>query len=154
MTIHQRSLRPWVTLALSTCVAVSLALPAPASGDVAAGSGHPRRAAVELTTTLRPSGDPDGVGRARVTLNRARARVCADVTWRRIQSPDSAHLHRRSDSQVVVDLSTAVTGGARCTTGVRRSLIRAIAAHPRRYYLNVHNATYPAGAIEGTLRRS
>ena len=54
---------------------------------------------------------------------------------------------------VKIDLTGSVTGGKNCTTGVRKRLIRRILEHPRRYYFNVHNATYPAGAIQGTLHR-
>jgi len=53
----------------------------------------------------------------------------------------------------VVDLTGSVTGGANCATGVSRPLIRRILEHPRRYYFNVHNDAYPAGAIQGTLHR-
>jgi hypothetical protein len=36
---------------------------------------------------------------------------------------------------------------------VSHRLIAAMLAHPRRFYFNVHNATYPAGAIQGVLHR-
>ena len=112
------------------------------------------RAAVHrLETTLRPSGDPDGSGEAHFTLSKARRKVCATVTWQNIQEPDSAHIHRVSDGGVVVDLSGSVTGGAKCRRGVSKRLIGKILAHPRRYYFNVHNQTYPAGAIRGILHR-
>ena len=32
-----------------------------------------------------------------------------------------------------------------------RRLIRRIAERPGRYYVNVHNRAYPAGAVQGTL---
>ncbi|HEU5036495.1 MAG TPA: CHRD domain-containing protein [Nocardioides sp.] len=116
-------------------------------------SPAPRAAAQRLEATLRPSGDPDGSGEAHFTLNRARRKVCATVTWQGIQQPDAAHIHRASDGGIVVDLAGSVTGGATCRTGVPRATIRKILAHPARYYFNVHNPTYPAGAIQGTLRR-
>jgi CHRD domain-containing protein len=111
------------------------------------------RAAQRLEAHLRPSGDPDGSGEARFTLNRARGRVCARVTWEHIARPDSAHIHRVSDGGIVVDLGGSVTGGAHCATGVPAGTIARILRHPGRYYFNVHNATYPAGAIQGRLRR-
>lgn len=112
------------------------------------------RAAVQrLEATLRPSGDPDGSGEAHFTLNKARRKVCATVTWQDIQQPDAAHIHRASDGAIVVDLTGSVTGGSKCRTGVPKRTIRKILGHPRRYYFNVHNATYPAGAIQGTLHR-
>ena len=112
-----------------------------------------RAVAQRLEATLRPSGDPDGSGEAHFTLNKARRKVCATVTWQDIQQPDAAHIHRASDGGVVVDLSGSVTGGAKCARGVAKRKIARILKHPRRFYFNVHNPTYPAGAIQGTLHR-
>lgn len=106
-----------------------------------------------LHARLKPSGDPDGAGTARFRLYPARGKVCARVTWTRIGSPTAAHIHRRSDGVVKVDLTGSVTGGKNCTTGVPKRLVRRILDHPRRYYFNVHTAAYPAGAIQGVLRR-
>ena len=86
-------------------------------------------------------------------LNADRGRVCATITWANIQAPQAAHIHKQSNGEIVVDLTGAVTGGRRCTAGVSSRLVAKIVAHPRRYYVNVHNATYPAGAIQGTLHR-
>ncbi|GAA1136846.1 CHRD domain-containing protein [Nocardioides aquiterrae] len=116
-------------------------------------SPAPRASVQRLEATLRPSGDPDGSGEAHFTLNKARKKVCATVTWQNIEQPDSAHIHRTSDGGIVVDLSGAVTGGSKCRTGVSKRVIKKLLAHPERYYFNVHNPTYPAGAIQGTLTR-
>jgi hypothetical protein len=121
----------------------TLALTGPAAGA--------QTQSVQLQAQLRPSGDPDGSGQATFRLRKAKGKVCATVTWRNIDTPDSAHIHRKSDSGIVVDLSGSVTGGAHCATGVSHKLIGRIIDHPRRYYFNVHNPTYPAGAIQGTL---
>ena len=112
-------------------------------------SALPVRATV-LHATLAPSGDADGSGMAMVTLRPVVRRVCATSSGSDIDKPFAAHIHRRSDGQVVVDLTGAVTGGARCTT-VSRRLARRIAERPGRYYVNVHNRTYPAGAVQGSL---
>jgi CHRD domain len=112
-------------------------------------SALPARATV-LHASLAPSGDANGSGSATVRLRPAPGRVCASISWSAIEDPFAAHIHRRSDGQVVVDLTGSVTEGARCVDAPR-ALIRAIAAHPRRYYVNVHNRTYPAGAIQGPL---
>jgi len=111
------------------------------------------RAVARLSTTLRPSGDADRSGSARLTLDRRHRKVCATITWRDIETPDAAHVHRLSDGGIVVDLHGSVTGGSRCATGVPRRTIARILAHPGRYYVNVHNPAYPAGALQGTLHR-
>lgn len=153
MSITSMPVRRFTTaLALSTCLTGAL------SGAVLTPGAHaddaPSRVAAEvLTAKLRASGDADGSGSATVKLNKAKGKVCATIAWRSIQTPGAAHIHQRSDGAVVVDLSTAVTGGAKCTTGVAKRLIGRILANPRKYYVNVHNATYPAGAIQGNLHR-
>ena len=104
-----------------------------------------------LEARLRPSGDPNGSGEVHLALSRAHHRVCAEVEWHRIGSPDAAHIHRASDGQIVVDLTGSVTGGAHCAHGVSGRLIGRLLAHPRSYYFNVHDAAHPSGAIQGTL---
>lgn len=125
----------------------------PTTGAMAGTADGDRPAAASrLQANLKASGDPDGSGEANFRLLRAKHKICATVEWRKIQDPDSAHIHKVSDGTVVVDLSGSVTGGANCATvGARK--IKRINNHPRRYYFNVHNATYPAGAIQGVLHR-
>lgn len=139
-----------MTLATRAAAAIGAALlllPATTASAVPATS----RATV-LHAHLAASGDADGTGSATVRLRPAVRRVCATISWSRIQTPFAAHIHRHSDDQVVVDLTGSVTGGARCVRAPRR-LIRAIAGRPGKYYVNVHNQTYPAGAVQGTLHR-
>lgn len=153
MSITSMSVRRRTTaLALSACLTGALSGAVLTPGAEASG-GPPQRAAEVLTATLRASGDADGSGSATVKLNKARGKVCATISWRKIQAPAAAHIHRRSDGQVVVDLSTSVTGGAKCATGVAKGVIGSILKSPKKYYVNVHNATYPAGAIQGNLHR-
>lgn len=134
--------------ALTALIAAgSLATPAPAL------TAMPAERAVVLGATLVSSGDPNGSGSASVRFEPARKRVCATLRWRRIKTPVAAHIHRAADGAVAVDLTSAVPDGTGCARGVRRSTIRAILDRPRRYYVNVHNAPYPAGAVQGTLHR-
>jgi CHRD domain len=139
--------------ALVTVSAIALAAAGTLVSSPTDASTAPRAAVQRLETTLRPSGDPNGSGSAHFTLNKARGRVCATVTWRNIGRPDAAHIHRASDGGIVVDLAGSVTGGSKCRTGVSKRTIARILRNPGRYYFNVHNPTYPAGAIQGTLHR-
>lgn len=113
------------------------------------------RAGVRLEADLKgtSTGDPDGSGEAVLRLYKGKRKVCARVEWSAIDAPNAAHIHRRSDGGVVVDLSGSVTDGPRCARKVPKPLIRRITEHPKRYYFNVHNEPYPAGAISGTLHR-
>jgi hypothetical protein len=100
-------------------------------------------------------GDPNGRGHVTITLKRGVGKVCADATWRRIGQPVAAHIHKGGpavDGPVVIDLTSAVTGGHRCVSAAR-PLIRRINAHPKRYYFNIHTGAFPGGAIRGQLHR-
>ena len=138
-------------LALSVCLVAS-ASAATVAVTAETASAQQQVAASRLEAHLKPSGDPNGSGEAKFRISKAKRRVCADVEWHRIATPNAAHIHRRSDGGVVVDLTGSVTGGSHCATGVSRKLIGKILTHPGRYYFNVHNTPYPSGAIQGRLR--
>ncbi len=99
-------------------------------------------------------GDPNGLGHVRLRLRPAGHKVCAYATWSRIGTPIAAHVHRGGPTvsgPVVIDLSTAVTGGRHCKGGVSTTLIRRLKHHPRNFYFNIHTQAYQAGAIRGQL---
>jgi hypothetical protein len=158
-SIRTHAARFLVGSAVSVLAAAVLAVPASA-GDRSVDGSHQLRAAVKLHATLTGArevpgpGDPNGRGRVTITLRPAAGKVCAHATWRRIGAPVTAHIHKGGPSvagDVVVDLTGAVTDGSNCATGVARTLIRRLDAHPRRFYFNIHTIAYPAGAIRGQL---
>ena len=78
---------------------------------------------------------------------------------RQIDDVVAAHIHRGGpgvDGGIAVDLITAPESGTRftgCTEDVSKRLIRQILRRPRRFYVNVHTAAFPGGAVRGQLRR-
>lgn len=141
---------------LSGAALLATSLVATAVTTAAPTAGEEARAGMRLEAQLHggSSGDPDGTGHAEFRLYKGAGRVCVtEVDWAKIETPNAAHIHRKSDGAVRVNLTGSVTGGPKCATGVKPRLIKRIVNHPRRYYFNIHNATYPAGAIRGTLHR-
>ena len=140
----------WAVATTAACLlTVGTAVPASAAG----GDGF--FANLNGAKEVPGPGDPDGAGAAIVRLYPRLGRVCAQISVTKIQTPLAAHIHEgRFDEAgpVVVDLTGSVTGGARCVDGVPEALIRDIREHPRRYYVNVHNESYPGGAVRGQLR--
>lgn len=118
----------------------------------------------EFTTTLTGAaeapgpGDPDGSGTATITLNPGHEEVCWEIQVTGITLPaTAAHIHEAPVGEpgpVVVPLSAPDASGAAsgCTT-VTRDEILEIIQHPAEYYVNVHNADYPAGALRGQLSK-
>jgi hypothetical protein len=103
-------------------------------------------------------GDPDGTGTVTLTLNPGTGQVCWEIQVSGITLPaTAAHIHvapTTSPGPVVVPLSAPDgTGFASGCTSADRSLIKAIIQNPENYYVNVHNADYPAGALRGQLSK-
>lgn len=102
-------------------------------------------------------GDPDGSGEVVVTLNRGRGEVCFELTVRDIAPATAAHIHRGIEGvagPVVVGLEPPPTGGASSgCVEADRDQINEILRNPEGFYVNVHNADFPAGAVRGQLSK-
>ena len=98
-------------------------------------------------------GDPDGTGFVVVTFKAAKGMAC----WQfkgvaAIGTPTAAHIHkgRKGVSGPVVIPFGASYKPKGCQTAAK-SMIEAIETNPNRYYVNIHNAKYPGGALRGQL---
>ena len=102
-------------------------------------------------------GDPDGTGLAVVSLNHGQGTVCFELTTENIATPTRGHIHAApagANGPIVVDFfnGNTVEGPlSGCVEGVSQALIKDIRKNPERFYFNVHNAAFPAGAIRGQL---
>lgn len=100
-----------------------------------------------------PKGAPAGSGLAVIHLDATKGTVC----WTfgkvaKIDKPTAAHIHKGAAGKagpVVVPLGAAYK--AKGCAKAAAKLIGAIEEHPSSYYVNIHTAKYPAGAIRGAL---
>lgn len=104
-------------------------------------------------------GDEDGGGVARILLTPGKSRVCWTIQVEQIQLPaTAAHIHEApagDPGPVVVTLSPPdETGHSEGCTEASKTLLRDIRDHPEEYYVNVHNAPFPGGAVRGQLGRA
>lgn len=108
-----------------------------------------------LHATLRgasetPKGDPNGTGTAEVKINGTK--VCWEIATAGVQKIAAAHIHKGRPGvagPVVVPFGkTFKPKGCTTTTAATAAAIK---RNPAAYYVNVHNATYPAGALRGQL---
>ena len=98
-------------------------------------------------------GDPNGRGMARVFgVDNEPNTLCYVVEVSKIEPATAAHIHEAPEGvagPVVVPLAAPTDGdSAGCA---ETPLAQEILADPTAYYVNVHNTTYPSGAIRGQL---
>jgi hypothetical protein len=143
--------RTFATLATSLLAATLAA-------GVATASNH----VTTLSTTMSGAeevGGGDKNGKGFVTLDIfVNGTICWEGKVQAIERVTAAHIHNAPagvDGGVFVDLeplSSDVTGNkAEHCVVTTAANAAAIVANPSGYYVNVHTATYPGGAIRGQL---
>jgi len=117
-----------------------------------------------FTTTLKGAnevpgpGDPDGKGHAWIRVDSKRDRICFKVSAKGVKPLTAAHIHtgdRKTAGPVFVELFSgeSATRHRRGCVATTQEKIDAIRSNPSGYYVNVHNAEYPDGALRGQLGR-
>lgn len=107
-------------------------------------------------------GDPNGRGEAYVFgIDGDTTTLCYVLTVKGIGTATAAHIHEGAPGEngdVVVNLGAPADGDAAdCLTEGEEGkfldgqTVAEILANPEDYYVNVHNAEYPGGAIRGQL---
>jgi hypothetical protein len=128
------------------------------AAGITLGTGGVAVAATTLTARLSGQAEipaaGNGTGSATITLKRKRGQICYAITLKGVGSVAAGHIHKGGKTvagPIAVPLFDEPTTKPSGCVSAQRSVIRAIKRHPRRYYVNVHNARYPAGAARGQL---
>jgi CHRD domain-containing protein len=129
---------------------------------VAGTAGAVQAGGRSLSTTLTGAaevpgpGDPDGTGTATLSVNPGLGQICYELTVSGIAPATAAHIHVGAVTEagpVVVPLEPPTGGSSSGCAEVSRELALAILKSPSDYYVNVHNAEFPAGAVRGQLSK-
>lgn len=127
------------------------------TGAIAADGGRKLQTTLTGAAEVPGPGDPDGAGTARITVNPGKAQVCYNLRVSNIATATMAHIHEGGPTvagPVRVTLGTPNAAGTSsgCVT-VTRDLALEILKDPADYYVNVHNAQFPGGAVRGQLAK-
>jgi hypothetical protein len=149
-------------------------------GGAVRGQLHKTTKAIDLTSVLRggpfsgllsgdqevpgpkPAGDPDGT--ATGYLAAVDNRVNFAFTWAGIGAPTDGHVHEGAvgtNGPVVQALFSSPTGLPATVNGVagvvhsvKTDVIKKIRNNPTGFYLNLHTAEFPGGAVRGQVFRT
>lgn len=105
------------------------------------------------------AGDPDGFGSATVTFSNITSTsvtLCYAILASNLAGATAAHIHRGAsgiNGGIVVGLTAPVGSPGRVAgcVSIATALYAELRAFPSQFYVNVHNAAFPAGAIRGQL---
>ena len=135
---------------------------------------------VKLTARLTgaqevPPADVDGSGKAKIEVDQAAGEVCFDIKFDAIATPNRAHIHEQvagMNGGIVVtfwelrippadpgapaddprnETLEATQSLSGCATVTDAALLQRIVDNPAGFYVNLHNARYPGGAIRCQL---
>jgi len=134
---------------LAAGAAALLALPTAASAVV-----------TKLTATLAGAnetggGDTDGSGKFSADVDADSGDFCFKLSGSRIDPPTAAHVHTGAagtDGPPVITLQVTGDDSDECVA-VEPDTLKAILAAPANYYVNIHTAPFPKGAVRGQLSK-
>jgi CHRD domain len=141
-----------LALALSLGITGVLAV-----GGIAAADADPTqftyRAGMNGAKEVPGPGDPNGSGKAVVAVDVVTGEICFELVARNIAPAIAAHIHQaeKGSAGPIVVMLTPPTGGSSSGCAVDLTQAQAIADDPSAYYVNVHNAEFPDGAVRGQL---
>jgi CHRD domain-containing protein len=141
-----------VTTALAAAAVVLATVIVPGGAAVAEVPQH----SVTLTGAKEAPDPGDANGRGQFSWSLDGQKLCYLLSATRIGTAAAAHIHRGAvgvAGPVRVELQAPASGASAACVTVAAGLATALRDHPRRFYVNVHTAAFPGGAIRAQLTR-
>ena len=139
-----------ILLVLVSAVTIALAAQQKEHG------GKPLTAELTGAAEVPGPGDADGAGTFKATLNPGQNQICYELLVSNIATATAAHIHTGGATvagPVLVTLKTPSDGPVKECVTLDREQIKLIVKNPGDYYVNVHNAEFPDGAVRGQLTK-
>lgn len=101
------------------------------------------------------AGAPDGSGAFRVEINTETGDFCYTLYGEKIAAPTMAHVHTGAagvNGGPVITMDVTGKGSDMCIA-VEPDKLKPIVANPSGFYVNIHTADFPGGAVRGQLTK-
>lgn len=131
-------------LMLATCCAIALGGCESINEEVTEAIG------AEFQANLTREGDPNGWGKAEISINDAADQICTDLEVRDVSTVTAAHIHSSSGA-TVVNLDRPDDNDSNDCDDASDALLDQIRRDPGAFYVDIHTTQYPGGAIRGRL---
>jgi hypothetical protein len=136
-------------LVLGACAAALALAPVAASAET-----------VVLTANLSGAnevggGAPEGNGAFRVEINTETGDFCYTLYGEKISAPTMAHVHTGAagtNGGPVITMDVTGKGSDMCIA-VEPAKLKPIVENPAGFYVNIHTADFPGGAVRGQLAK-
>ena len=141
-----------LTLSLTAVAGATVAIAAAA--PAAAGPTTVLRTAMTGAAEVPGPGDTDGKGNGVVKIDRSSGEICVVITTHGTAPLLAGHIHEEApgaESGPVVVPLTQVSDTKFRGCSVDPRVAAGLLSTPGEYYLNVHNAEFPGGALRGDL---
>lgn len=145
-----------MTIKTTPLAAAACLLLVPAALVAGPEGGRPITVQMTGAAEIPGPGDTDGTGTAELRVNPGQTQVCYELTVSGIETATAAHIHKASPTEAgppVVTLEAPADGSSDGCATVTRDLAKALVQKPGDYYVNVHNADFPDGAIRAQLSK-
>ena len=145
------------TLMLGLAV-IAMAGPAVAQGDNERNGGRKIAATLTGAAEVPGPGDDNGAGLFEARVNPGTERICYTLAASSIDAATAAHIHvggpgEAGDVVLTLDTPDGDDDDSEDCQDIDRGLAQMLIQNTANYYVNVHNAVFPQGAIRGQLSK-
>lgn len=128
--------------------------PVPLGGTATVPDGSELTARLDGAAEVPGPGAPDASGTAQVTVDADAAQLCYTIAVEGLEDVQAAHVHAGGADvagDVVVPLEAPEGGTVDACADADQDLLTEISEAPEEFYVNVHTAELPDGAVRGQL---
>ena len=145
------------TLMLGLAV-IAMAGPAVAQGDNERNGGRKIAATLTGAAEVPGPGDDNGAGLFEARVNPGTERICYTLAASSIDAATAAHIDaggpgEAGDVVLTLDTPDGDDDDSEDCQDIDRGLAQMLIQNTANYYVNVHNAAFPQGAIRGQLSK-